>query len=130
MARDAAKEGADLVFPGLSYIDHRDAGLPVKGQALRHTYRTICADLEIDELISHYLMGHAPQGISQKYIATLILQNGPAMRAAQNKISARVFELLGLTLGGQDAAPLVPDTQSRIEANRKKSKAAAPARIA
>ena len=89
MARDAAKEGAELVFPGLSYIDYRDAGLPVKGQALRHTYRTICADLEIDELITHYLMGHAPQGISQKYIATLILQNGPAMRAAQNKISAR-----------------------------------------
>jgi hypothetical protein len=34
MARDAAKDGADLVFPGLSYIDHRDAGLPMKGNAL------------------------------------------------------------------------------------------------
>jgi integrase len=98
MARDAAKEGADLVFPGLSYIDYRDAGLPMKGQALRHTYRTICADLEIDELITHYLMGHAPQGISQKYIATLILQNGPGMKAAQAKISKRVFKLLGLKL--------------------------------
>lgn len=96
MARDAAKPGADLVFPGLGYIDYRDAGLPVKGHALRHTYSTVAADLEVDELIRHYLLGHAPSGISQKYIATLILQNGPAMRAAQNKISARMFELLGL----------------------------------
>jgi integrase len=96
MARDAAK-GA-LVFPGLSYIDHRDAGLPVKGQALRHTYSTVAADLEVDELIRHYLMGHAPTGISQKYIATLILQNGPAMRESQEKISKRIFKLLGLTL--------------------------------
>jgi integrase len=130
MARDAAKEGAELVFPGLSYIDYRDAGLPVKGQALRHTYRTICADLEIDELISHYLMGHAPQGISQKYIATLILQNGPAMRAAQERISKRIVSLLGLKLGGHHDAPLVPDTPTRVEASRKKSKAAAPVRIA
>jgi len=130
MARDAAKEGAELVFPGLSYIDYRDAGLPVKGQALRHTYRTICADLEIDELISHYLMGHAPQGISQKYIATLILQNGPAMRAAQERISKRIVSLLGLKLGGHHDAPLVPDTPTRVEASRKKSKAAPPVRIA
>ena len=32
MARDMAREGAELVFPGLSYIDYRDAGLPVKGK--------------------------------------------------------------------------------------------------
>ena len=97
---------------------------------MRHTYRTICADLEIDELISHYLMGHAPQGISQKYIATLILQNGPAMRAAQERISKRIVSLLGLKLGGHHDAPLVPDTPTRVEASRKKSKAAAPVRIA
>jgi integrase len=118
MARDMATEGAELVFPGLSYIDYRDAGLPVKGQALRHTYRTICADLEIDELITHYLMGHAPQGISQKYIATLILQNGPAMRAAQERISKRIVSLLGLR--GHDDAPLAPTMPTA------KSKAVAP----
>jgi len=129
MARDAAKEGTDLVFPGLSYIDYRDAGLPVKGQALRHTYRTICADLEIDELISHYLMGHAPQGISQKYIATLILQNGPAMRAAQERISKRIVSLLRLKLGSHDDATLAPSMPTRVEANRKKSKVAAPIRV-
>ena len=122
MARDAAKEGAELVFPGFATFDHRDAGLPAKGQALRHTYRTVCADLEIDELISHYLMGHSPTGISQRYIATLILQNGPAMRAAQERISKRIVSLLGLKLGGHHDAPLVPDAPTA-----KKRIAAAPA---
>ena len=96
MARDAAVGGAVLVFPGLSNIDHRGSGLPAKGNALRHTYRTICADLEIDGLLTHYLMGHAPDGISQKYVATLISQNGPAMRAAQERVSKRIVSLLGL----------------------------------
>jgi hypothetical protein len=76
------------------------------------------------------LMGHAPAGINQRYVATLILQNGPAMRAAQERISKRIVNLLGLTLGGHDAAPLVPDAPTRVEASRKKSKAAAPVRIA
>ena len=115
--------------PGSVYIDYRDAGLPVKGQALRHTYRTICADLEIDELISHYLMGHAPQGISQKYIATLILQSGPAMRAAQERISKRIVSLLKLKIGSHDDATLAPSMPTRVEANRKESKVAAPIRV-
>jgi hypothetical protein len=97
------------------------ADLPIRGQKLRHWWRAVCADLEIDGLISHFLLGHAPKGISQEYIPILILQNGPAMRAAQCKISARIFSLLGLTLSGHDDAPLVPDAPTA-----KKSKAAAP----
>ena len=65
---------------------------------LRHTYRTICADLGIDELISHYLLGHAPAGISQRYILKLILASGPAMRAAQATISRRIVRLLGIEI--------------------------------
>jgi hypothetical protein len=52
------------------------------------------------------------------------------MRAAQERISKRIVSLLGLKLGGHHDAPLVPDTPTRVEASRKKSKAAAPARIA
>lgn len=102
MARDDADQlgygiTADaLVFPGCSQTGHRDA-LPARGNMLRHTYRTVAADLGVDELLIHFLLGHAPEGISQKYIATLILSNGPAMRAAQAKIGARMLELLGLT---------------------------------
>jgi integrase len=89
-------EETDLVFPGCRQISQRSE-LPIRGQALRHSYRTICADLKIDDLISHFLLGHAPEGISQAYVAKLILQNGPAMRDAQERISKRIFSLLGLT---------------------------------
>jgi integrase len=129
MAREAAYEGhpevrsADLVFPGCAQISAREA-LPARGKQLRSTYRTVCGDLEIDDLISHFLLGHAPSGISQRYIAVLILQNGPAMRLAQERISKRIVSLLGLALGGHHDAPLAPDGPTD------KSKAAAPARIA
>jgi len=86
----------ELVFPGCRQISQR-AGLPIRGQALRHSYSTVAVDLKIDELIRHFLMGHAPKGISQDYVALLILQNGPAMREAQEQISKRIVKLLGLT---------------------------------
>jgi hypothetical protein len=118
----------DFVFPGCRQISQR-AKLPIRGQALRHSYSTVAVDLKIDGLIRHFLMGHAPKGISQDYVALLILQNGPAMREAQEQISKRIFKLLGLTLGAHHDAALVPDAPNRVEAARKKSKAA-PARIA
>jgi hypothetical protein len=59
-----------------------------------------------------------------------MIANSQALREAQEKISRRIFELLGLTLGGHHDAPLVPDAPNRVEANRKKSKVSAPARIA
>ena len=102
MARDDAEQLGlaitpdSLVFPGCSQISAREA-LPARGNMLRHTYRTMAADLEVDDLLIHFLMGHAPDGISQKYIATLILANGPAMRAAQERMSARMLKELGLT---------------------------------
>jgi len=87
----------DLLFPGCMQVSAR-VDLPIRGQKLRHSWRAVCADQKIDELISHFLLGHAPKGISQQYIPILILQNGPAMREAQCKISKRIFQLLGLKL--------------------------------
>jgi hypothetical protein len=83
------------IFPGCSQNGHRD-GLPARGNMLRHTYRTVAADLGVDDLISHFLLGHAPKGISQKYIAMLILANGPKMRQEQSRMSKRMLRLLGL----------------------------------
>jgi integrase len=114
----------DLLFPGCAQVSAR-ADLPIRGQKLRHSWRAVCADLEIDGLISHFLLGHAPKGISQEYIPVLVLQNGPAMRAAQGKISARIFKLLGLTFSSHHDVPLVPSMPTRM-----KSKAAAPASVA
>ncbi|MEA2644323.1 MAG: Phage integrase family, partial [Chloroflexota bacterium] len=102
MARDdaaqfgLAAEPDRLVFPGCSQISAREA-LPARGNMLRHTYRTVAADLGVDDLLIHFLMGHTPRGISRKYVAVLILANGPAMRAAQERISARTLKELGLT---------------------------------
>ena len=95
---DAAKPGADLVFPGLGYIDYRDAGLPVKGHALRHTYSTDVADLEggrIDPPLS--FRPRAKWDQSEVHYKSRRTLNGPAMRAAQKARSVRgMFELLGL----------------------------------
>jgi hypothetical protein len=90
------------------------SGLPMAGNAMRHTYRTIAVDCEISEMLIHFLCGHALDGVSEEYTNKLMIEKGPAMRAAQEKVSARMFELLGLKLGAgplvpsRDDAPLVP----------------------
>jgi hypothetical protein len=98
----------DLVFPGCRQMPSR-TGLPMAGNALRHTFKTLHVGLGISETLSHFLMGHALEGVSAKYIAELIVVHGPALREAQEKISAHVFELLGLKLGSHHDAPLVPE---------------------
>jgi hypothetical protein len=40
-------------------------------------------------------MGHSPEGISQRYVVKMMLASGPAMRAAQRKISRRIVALMG-----------------------------------
>ena len=64
------------------------------GTMLRRTYRTIVADLEIDWLVQHFLQGHKPPGVGAGYIQKAILSSGPAMRAAQRRVSARIVKLL------------------------------------
>ena len=104
LARHHADEGEELVFPGCAQVGHRDA-LPARGNMLRHTFRTVAADLGIDELLAHFLLGHAPEGISQKYIARMILTAGPALRVAQRAISRRIVALLDPTVKAPALAP-------------------------
>ena len=107
MARDAATEGEQFVFPGCSQIAHRDE-LPAGGMMLRHTYRTVAADQKVDELLTHFLMGHAPEGVSRRYVARMILNAGSAMREAQRKISRRIVTLLTSTVRSPALAPDSP----------------------
>jgi len=99
-ARDYAKANGyrgRYVFPSVrsAHIRRFDSdGLSHCSMALRHTYRTVAADLGIDEIVSHALMGHAPKGISQKYIGRLVLASGVSLPAAQKKISAHICKLL------------------------------------
>ncbi len=80
---------------------------------LRHTYRTVAADVGVDEMLAHFLLGHAPAGISQRYIARMILTSGPALRAAQRAISRRMVALLNPTVR---APALSPDGPQDVEA--------------
>jgi integrase len=112
-----------LIFPGCLQQAHRD-NLPARGNMLRHTYRTVAADLGVDDLISHFLLGHAPKGISQKYIATLILANGPKMREEQGRMSKRMLQLLGLETKGLQKAIREALIRSHV-AGQAKAKAAA-----
>jgi integrase len=98
MARDAQRADkieTEFVFPGCAQVGHRDP-LPARGNMLRHTFRTIATDCGVDEMLAHFLMGHSPEGISQKYIVKMILASGPALREAQRKISRRIVGLLGI----------------------------------
>jgi predicted ATPase len=56
---------------------------------------------------------------------SLMIANSEALRTAQEKISRRIFELLGFAPGAHDG-PLVPDGPSRVAPIREKSKAAEP----
>jgi integrase len=103
----------DLVFPGVRQAGHR-SGLPVSGNALRHTFRSIAVSLEISGMLISFLMGHSLQGVSARYTNELMIANSEALRAAQEKISRRIFELLGLTLGGYQDVPLVPDAPTPV----------------
>jgi integrase len=106
MARNAAGEpgafrkigtakSGELVFPGCAQVGHRDP-LPARGNMLRHTFRTIAADCGVDEMLAHFLMGHSPEGISQRYVVKMMLASGPALREAQKSISRRLMSLLKL----------------------------------
>jgi integrase len=55
----------DLVFPGCRQMPSR-TGLPMAGNALRHTFKTLHVSLGISETLSHFLMGHALEGVVRK----------------------------------------------------------------
>ncbi|HUZ33695.1 MAG TPA: tyrosine-type recombinase/integrase [Xanthobacteraceae bacterium] len=104
MARDARSEDdeSEWVFPGRTSGSHitsyDDDGLPAYGKMNRHVWRTVAADLKIDELICEFCQGHVPKGMSRGYVLKLTLASGQAMREAQRKVSRRVVTLLGIKL--------------------------------
>jgi integrase len=97
LARDA-KIDSEYVFPARAdgHIVKFDVdGLPAWGMMYRRGWRTIAADLGVDELIAHFCLGHIPAGISRGYVSKMILSGGSAMRTAQRKVSRRIIQLLG-----------------------------------
>lgn len=101
----------DFVFPGCMQMPSR-SGLPMDGNALRHTFKTIHAEPGISETLSALRMG-ARSKASRRDISQKSSSCGPAIRAAQEQIRRHVFDLLGLKLGGHHDAPLVPSLPTR-----------------
>ena len=95
-ARDLGKPATRMrscsrtaVKPGIAKI------LPARGHDLRHSYRTVCADLHIDDAMVRILQGWAPRNVSEGYLTRLVLATGQGIRAYQRKVSKRTIELLG-----------------------------------
>jgi integrase len=103
----------DLAFPGCRQIGHRSR-LPVSGNALRHTFRSVAVSLGVPEMLIHFLMGHALQGVSAKYTNEWMVLRSAELRDAQERISRRIFQLLGLTLGTPQDALLLPHGPTQI----------------
>jgi len=76
----------DLVFPGCWNNPTRDK-LPMRGHALRRTYRTFAHSLGIPDDIGDWLLGDAPEGIKAHYLIKWAMANNKAIVEAQHKIS-------------------------------------------
>jgi integrase len=98
LAADAAPnhKPGDLIFPGCSQFQHRDrTELPARGHALRRTYKTIATtQCKVPDDVSAYLLGHVPEGMSQRYLLRWAMSSGTAIREAQAKISRTMTALL------------------------------------
>jgi integrase len=96
MARKAqpdAKPG-DPIFPGCAQVGHREE-LPARGHALRRTYKTFAQnECKVPEEISAWLLGHMPEGMSQRYVLQWARANGTAIVEAQHKISHEMVKAL------------------------------------
>ena len=108
-ARDVGKpvDRDALVFAHCEAVGHREK-LPARGHDLRHSYRTVCADIHIDDAMVRILQGWAPRSVSEKYLTRLVLATGQGIRAYQRQVSRKIVELLGSdpTLpGGHRARP-------------------------
>ena len=82
-----------LIWEGCSQAS-RD-NLPATGNDLRRTYKTVATGTcRIPDDVSAYLMGHVPEGMSQKYLLRWALSSADAVKEAQTKISATMMQLL------------------------------------
>lgn len=82
-----------LIWEGCSQASRDD--LPATGNDLRRTYKTIATGTcRIPDDVSAYLMGHVPEGMSQKYLLRWALSSADAVKEAQARISATMMRLL------------------------------------
>ena len=94
--KTVARGPDDFIFAGCQFIQARNRSeLPAIGHALRRTYKTIATDhCGVPDDISAALLGHVPEGMSQKYLIRWARMSGPAIIEAQRTISRTITALL------------------------------------
>lgn len=105
MARAAQPkaEPTDPIFPGCAQVGHREE-LPARGHMLRRTFKTIAQnECNVPEEVSAYLLGHVPEGMSQRYLLKWAMSSGKAIREAQGRISRTMVDLLHKKTGKRAA---------------------------
>lgn len=112
LKRPAADPG--LIFPGCRQMPARSR-LPFAGHALRHSWKSLATAIGVPDILSALLLGHSVKGaavvsVSGVYISGDAVLKTPQLREVQEKISAHIFDLLGLKL---PSPPLVPEASSR-----------------
>ena len=83
----------DLIFPGCESNMDRDK-LPIRGHALRRTYRTFAHSVKVQDQIGDWLLGDAPPGIRPSYLPQWLMEHNEAIIAAQHKISRAMMAAL------------------------------------
>ena len=94
--KTVARGPDDFIFAGCQFIQARNrTELPTIGHALRRTYKTIATDhCGVPDEISAALLGHVPEGMSQKYLIRWARMSGPVIIRAQATISRTIMALL------------------------------------
>ena len=94
--KEVSRKPDDFIFAGCQFIQARNRSeVPCIGHALRRTYKTIATDhCGVPDDISAALLGHVPEGMSQKYLIRWARMSGPAIIKAQATISKTIIRLL------------------------------------
>jgi integrase len=103
LARDAHNGKSEWLFPARAggFIKRFDSdGLPCWGSGLRHNFKNIAVTMKppVEEILTEFLLGHAPKGVSRKYVSAMIVAQSDALHEAQARISERLVTLLGIRL--------------------------------
>ena len=95
MAADACpkRKPDDVIFPGCWNNPSRDA-IPMRGHALRRTYRSFAHSLKIGDDIGDWLLGDAPEGIKPSYLPKWAMDHNDAIIEAQHKVSKAMMAAL------------------------------------
>ncbi len=103
MAKHAHDGKSEWLFPARAdgHIRRFDSdSLPCWGNGLRHNYKNVSITMKppVEEVLTKFLQGHTPKGVSRKYVNKMIVAYSDALRDAQERISTKIMSLLHMSV--------------------------------